>query len=106
MSKAISASASEVLINERLRVSSILESPEGIARPRAAMQLALRSTMDPQSAIDMLRTIPVDNPYIAAMEREGAVNVNAMGANPSINGDLKAKRLAELRVNINPTKAV
>lgn len=105
MSKAISASASQVLINERLRVSSILESSEGLARPKAAMQLALRSAMDARSAIDMLKVLPVDNPYIAAMDREGPVNVNALGANPSVTGDAKAKRRAELAANLRPMKA-
>lgn len=105
MSKPITASASAILMNERMRVSSILESSEGLARPKAALQLALRSTMDAQSAIDMLKTIPVDNPYIAAMDREGAVNVNALGANPSITGDQKAKRLAEIKANLSPMKA-
>jgi hypothetical protein len=104
MSKPISASASAILMDERMRVSSILESPEGLARPKAALQLALRSTMDAQSAIDMLKTIPVDNPYIAAMDLEGAVNVNAMGANPFVTGDKKAKRLAELSANLAPMK--
>ena len=95
-----------MLINERLRVSSILESPEGLSRPKAARQIALRSTMDTESAIDMLRTIPIDNPYIAAMDREGPVNVNAMGANPSITGDRKSKRIAEIRANIKPKAAL
>ncbi len=106
MSKPISASASEILINERLRVSSILESPEGLARPKAALQLALRTTMDSEAAIDMLKTIPVSNPYIAAMDLEGAVNVNAMGANPSVAGDKKSARIAEIKRNVPSGKRV
>jgi hypothetical protein len=100
----VTANASSVLINERLRISSILESPEGIARPKAAMQLALRSTMDSQSAIDLLKSFPVANPYIAAMDLEGAINVNSLGANPAASDDKKARRIAEINANIAPAK--
>jgi hypothetical protein len=100
----ISGTASSVLLGERLRIASIVESPEGLARPAAALQLALRSTMDVQSSIEMLRTIPVTNPYIAAMALEGAVNVNSVGGSSVGGDDAKTKRLAELRTNIGGLK--
>jgi hypothetical protein len=100
----VTASASSALINERLRISSILESPEGLARPAAARQLALRSTMDVQSSIEMLQTIPVMNPYIAAMALEGAVNINSVGGSTVGRDDPKTKRLAEINVNLGGKK--
>ncbi|MEH2476197.1 hypothetical protein V1281_002633 [Nitrobacteraceae bacterium AZCC 2161] len=105
MAKSISAAASEILLSERLRVSSILESPEGIARPKAALELALRTSLESQSAIDLLKSFPIDNPYLRALDLEGPVNLSSLGAAPGgISDDKKAKRLAELATNLAPMK--
>jgi hypothetical protein len=105
MSKPIPASASSVLMNERLRVSTILESPEGLARPASAMQLALRSSLSAIEAVDLLRTMPVSNPYTAAMGLEGPVNLSSIGgATVGISGDRKAKRIAEIQANLGGLK--
>ena len=103
----IAGTANEALALDRLRVSAILESPEGIARPRLAQQLALRSNMDATSAIDVLRSTPVDNPYVAAMDALGPVNVESFSNGPATSTDeKKKKRIAEIKRNINPDKVV
>jgi hypothetical protein len=98
-SKLVSGNENASIIAERTRVAAIVESPEGLARPSAARQLALRSSMDAEAAVEFLRTIPADNPYIAAMEKEGAVGISAAapGASGSFLSDPKASRLAEIK---------
>ena len=105
MAKAIpvSASANETLLGERLRIASIIESPEGILRPEVARKLALHSTMDSASAVELLRSVPVANPYLAAMNLEGPVGVDSLsGASPNNAADKKQKRIEEIRRNVKP----
>lgn len=92
---------------ERMRISAIMESPEGLLRPKAALQLALRSDMASASAVEFLRTTPADNPYLIAMATEGPVNIGgSMGATAGPT-DPKAARLAEIAgsmTNYNATQ--
>lgn len=91
----VAGDISAAILSERLRVSAILESAEGKRNPQMATELALRTNLDVETARGLLAKAPAANPYIAAMEREGPVNVNAATAdfNPA---DPKAARKAEL----------
>lgn len=103
----IEGKANEAIMADRLRVSAILESPEGMARPRIAQQLALRSNMDATSALELLRSTPVDNPYVAAMDALGPVNIESFAtAAPSSVEGKRAKRREEIQRNVNPKKGV
>ena len=99
----VSASMNETLLNERMRLSSILESPEGVLRPEVARKLALHSSMDATSAIELMKNIPVASPYLAAMNLEGPIGIDSLsGASPNSAADKKQKRIAEIRRNIKP----
>ena len=103
----VAGSANEVLLNERLRINSIVSSPEGIARPELARKLALESNIDAQSAVELMKTVPVSNPYVAAMDALGPVNIESFATvSPTTPEDKRAKRLTELRRNIKPEKGV
>ena len=90
-------SLNAALALDRQRVADIMESPEGLLRPKAALQLALRSTMDSVSTIEFLRTLPADNPYLAAMNAEGPIDIGGANVGASMSTDKKAARLAELK---------
>jgi hypothetical protein len=96
--RTVSGASNEATLNERLRISAILESAEGTSRPRAARELALRSDMSPEQAVDLLKTMQPDNPFMAAMNAEGRIGIEpqAPGANGSALSDPKAARLAEI----------
>jgi hypothetical protein len=81
---------------ERQRISAIMESPEGLLRPEAARQLALRSTMDAQSAVDFLKTIPAANPYVLAMQQQGPIDLGGSNVGAPVSTDAKAKRMEEI----------
>ena len=85
---------------DRARISSILESDAGKARPSMAVKLALHTAMDAQTAMELLASSQPEKPYFAAaMEREGGSGVNASGvfsANAS-NNDPRSARLEELK---------
>ena len=99
----VSASANETLLGERLRIASIIESPEGILRPEVARKLALHSTMDSASAVELLRSVPVANPYLAAMQVEGPIGIDSLSAStPNTPEGKKQKRIEEIRRNIKP----
>ena len=103
----IAGNANEAIMADRLRVSTILESPEGIARPRIAQHLALRSNMDATSALELLRATPVDNPYVAAMDALGPVNIESFAsAAPSSPEAKREKRRAEIQRNVGSKKGV
>ena len=105
MAKAIpvSAIANETLLGERMRIAAIIESAEGILRPETARKLALHSSLDVTSAVELLRTIPAANPYLLAMQKEGPVGVDSLsGATPNSAADKKQKRIEEIRRNVKP----
>jgi len=87
------------LATERARISAILESDAGKARPSLAVKLALHSTLDADTALNILTSSQPEKPYFeSAMEREGGTGVNAGGAFAAAGsrGDPKAARLAEI----------
>jgi hypothetical protein len=102
VTRKISGQANEGILGERLRISQILDSKEGRARPGAAAELALRSDLTADQAIALLAKTPVANPFMDAMDREGEVGL--VGQSPSGNGgmltDERAARMAELQSSI------
>ena len=93
------------VLSERLRVSSILESAEGRRNPAMATELALRTSLDVETVRSLLAKAPAANPYMAAMDREGVVNLNAAAADFSA-PDAKEARLKELSASVASYNAV
>jgi hypothetical protein len=100
--RTLSGAANEMILSERIRISAILESTEGVTRPRAARELALRSDMQAEQAVALLATMTPDNPFLSAMNAEGQVGIVAQspGANGSALSDPKAARIAEIAGSI------
>lgn len=92
------------ILGERLRVSAILEA--GKHNPAMATELALRTSLDVETARSLLAKAPAANPYTAAMDREGVVNLNAATADFSAPDakEARKKELAESMTNFNATK--
>lgn len=97
--KPVAGDLNAAVLSERLRVSSILESAEGKRNPAMATELALRTSLDVETARSILKTAPAANPYTAAMDREGAVNLNAATADFSA-PDAKEARKKELAESV------
>lgn len=91
---AVSGETNASVLSERLRVSAILESPEGKRNPELANELALRSALDVETARAILSKAPASNPYLAAMAKEGPVSVDA--ATADFSNDPKAARMREI----------
>jgi|APCry1669190731_1035312.scaffolds.fasta_scaffold20275_2 hypothetical protein len=101
---AVSGDTNSAVFSERVRVAAILESPEGKRNPAMAAELALRTALDAEQARAILATAPAANPYIAAMNREGPIGLDAPTADMS--GDPKAARLAEINGSMQAFNAV
>lgn len=95
---AVAGDTNAAVLSERLRVSSILESAEGRRNPKMAQHLALRSTLDAETARSILAESPSANPYLDAMSRQGPINLgDGIGANvESFNTGPRAARLKEI----------
>jgi len=91
---AVSSDDNAAIVSERLRISAILESAEGKRNPAMAQKLALFSALDAETAKDILASAPAANPYLAAMEQQGPIGLNAPVADFS--NDPKAARLKEI----------
>src|ERR1700733_13436050 len=79
---AVSGDTNAAVLSERLRVSAILESAEGKRNPAMAQELALRSSLDVDTARAILGKAPASNPYLAAMQTQGPINLgDGIGAN-------------------------
>lgn len=91
----------ELMFAERVRISAILESPEGIAHPATARELALRSNMAPDQALALMGRLPRENPaadaFLDAMGREAVGITPGIAASEAVHGDAKAARLEELK---------
>jgi hypothetical protein len=83
---------------ERLRVASILESPEGKRNPAMAQKLALYSVLDAETARSILAEAPAANPYLQALEREGPLGLGSAAVD--LSNDPKAARMKELSVGV------
>lgn len=100
---AVSGDTNAAVLSERLRVSAILlESPEGRRNPNMANQLALRTTLDAETARSILAQAPSSNPYLDAMSRQGPINIgDGIGANvETFSNDPKAARLKEIEQSV------
>ena len=99
----VTDSVNSAVLSERLRVSAILESAEGKRNPAMATELALRTNLDVDTARSLLAKAPAANPYTAAMDREGVVNLNAATADFSAPDPKEArkKELAESMASFN-----
>jgi hypothetical protein len=95
---AVSGDANAAVLSERLRVSAILESAEGKRNPALAQELALRSSLDAETARNILGKAPASNPYLDAMSLQGPVNIgDGIGTSvETFNSDPRAARLKEI----------
>ena len=76
---------SEILLTERLRISAILESPEGLRAPKLARELALRSPLPPEQVLGILAAAPSESPFLDAMANE-SVGLTSGHTNPATSG--------------------
>lgn len=84
-----------IRMEERARFRDIMTSDEGRSHPKAALKMALYSNMSPDMIRDMLADMPSESPFLAAMDREGAIGIGSpLGALPA--DDPKQSRMAEL----------
>jgi hypothetical protein len=99
---AVSGDTNAAVLSERLRVSSILESAEGRRNPAMAQELALRSSLDVETARSILGKAPASNPYLDAMAQQGPINLgDGIGAIvETFTNDPRAARLKEIAVNV------
>jgi hypothetical protein len=99
---AVSGDVNAAVVSERLRVSAILESAEGKKNPAMAQELALRSSLDVETARRILAQAPSSNPYLDAMNRQGPINIgDGIGANvETFTNDPRAARLKEIAVSV------
>lgn len=99
---AVSGDLNAAVLSERLRVSAILESAEGKRNPALAQELALRSSLDVDTARGILGKAPAANPYIEAMNREGSINLGdgTGAAVATFTNDPKAARLKEIEQSV------
>ena len=89
-----------ILDEERARVATILESKEGLARPKLARELALRSPMGAEAALALLGKAPAEDSYFMAAMAAEAVNIGTAvsTSGPFASGTAKReKRLEELK---------
>jgi hypothetical protein len=100
---AVSGDINASVLSERMRVSQIIESPEGRKNPELAAELALRTPLDAEAARALLARAPASNPYLAAMNREGPVSIDA--ATADFTNDPKAARLKEISEGVKAFNA-
>ena len=93
--KSILQTEASILASERLRISAILESPEGKRNPTLAHELALRSAMDAAAAVAILASAPAQNPYLEAMNEHGPIGLTSAASGAS-SLDPKQARMAEM----------
>ncbi len=89
--------AAMIISQERLRIMNILECPEGRKRPESARKLALNSNMSVEMAVDMLRGLPTESPFLDAMNAESIGISSATAGAIGAGSDQKAARLAEIK---------
>lgn len=91
---AVSGGTNSAVLSERLRVAAILESPEGKRNPTMAAELALRTSLDAEQARAILAQAPAANPYLAALDKEGPIGIDAETS--SFGEDARAARKKEI----------
>jgi hypothetical protein len=90
------ATKAEIMAEDRHRISTILESPEGLRNPAMARRLAIERGMDARDAIELLKSAPAANPYLAAMDAQGAIGIGAPATASGLSDprDLKRAEIA------------
>ena len=88
------------LAADRARIDAIVNSEEGLSRPKAALQLALRSSMGVNEAREFLALGPSESPYFEAAMGKEAINLGGPNVGASVSGDARAARLAEISVSM------
>jgi hypothetical protein len=106
---AVSGGDNAAVLADRMRVSAILESAEGKRNPAMANQLALRTTLDAETARSILAQAPSSSPYLDAMSRQGPINLcEGIGANVATfdsADSAKAARLKEIDASMEAFNA-
>jgi hypothetical protein len=106
---AVSGDTNAAVLSERLRVSAILESAEGRRNPNMANQLALRTTLDAETARGILAQSPSSNPYLDAAALQCPINLgDGIGATvQTFNSadNAKAARLKEIEISMQAFNA-
>jgi hypothetical protein len=98
---AVSGDSNASVLSERMRISAILESPEGKRNPELASELALRTSLDIGTARGILSKAPAANPYIAAANRECPIDgLGSSAATADFSNDPKAARLKEIEISV------
>ena len=100
---ATKAETADIIAGERLRIMGILESAEGRSHPATARHFALTTNLTAEQANAALANLPVESPFLEAMDREGPVGVRP--STPGATGmpmpeDAKEARLAELKAGM------
>lgn len=86
----------EIIGAERERIYSILNSEEGLKRPKAAIKVACIHGLEFEAAKDFLKDMPVeDSAFARAMDIEGPQNIRALGGMVH-SGDPKTERQRQL----------
>ena len=96
----VSGAVNSSTVIERARIAAIVNSPEGKARPEAAIKLALHNDIGAQNAIELLRTFPAENPYLRAMDVHGPSGINATPGTAPPAGS-KDARMAEIQTSMS-----
>ncbi len=86
-------SAAQIIADERSRVAAILDA--GAHHPELAKKLIFNGATVEQ-AKDLLASVPAANPYLAALEKEGAIDIASGLSGNVFNSDPKEARKAEL----------
>jgi hypothetical protein len=98
---AVSGDTNASVLSERMRISGILESPEGRRNPELASELALRTSLDIGQARGILAKAPAANPYLAAMQLQGPIDgLGSSAATADFSSDPRAARLKEIEVSV------
>jgi len=110
MAKATNAVSSiqTAILADRVRVSAILEHPDAVGREALAKELALRSSLDAEQALALLRASPKAETsaaasFLRALGAE-AIDLSSTGA-AKVLDDPKAARLAEIKRNVGKRAA-
>jgi hypothetical protein len=92
------AEISAARLSERIRVSQILECEAAKGRETLALEIALRSNLDAETAEGLLRAAPIANDF-GAMLLANATNIGpaASALDPLVQLDKRQARIAELQ---------
>jgi hypothetical protein len=96
----VTGNVNAALAADRARIDAIVNSQEGLSRPKAALQLALRSSMGVNEAREFLALGPSESPYFESAMANESINLGGQSVGKSVGGDARAARLAEISVSM------